>query len=90
MHTSVTDLEVCRHEGVVYDHHDVFVVFMGHVRADLDVNHLHGGVGGRLDPHQLHTEEEEEATSLGRGSKNMANTHTLHCCKSCLTVKAKC
>lgn len=29
---------------------------MDQVRADPDVNNLHRGVGGGLDPHQLHKE----------------------------------
>lgn len=53
------DLEICRHKGVVYNHHYIFIVFMDQVRADLDVDDLHRGVGGGLDPHQLHRERQD-------------------------------
>lgn len=53
-HKDNSYLEVCRHEGVVDDHHDVFVVLVANVRAGLDVDDLHGGIRGSLDPHQLH------------------------------------
>lgn len=46
-------LEIGGHEGVVYDHHDVFVVIVDQLRAGLDVHNLHGGVGGSLNPHKL-------------------------------------
>lgn len=56
--TCDNDLEIGRHKGVVDNHHDVFVVLMDQVGADPDVNNLHHGVGGGLDPHQLHKERQ--------------------------------
>lgn len=52
-HRDKPHLEIRRHEGVVDDHHDVFVVQAANLHAGLDVNDLHGGIGGGLDPHQL-------------------------------------
>lgn len=53
-----SDLEIGRHEGIVYDHHYVFVLFVDQLRAGPDVDDLHSGVGGCLDPHQLHQERD--------------------------------
>lgn len=52
------DLEIRWHKGIVYNQHYVFIVFMDEVGADPDVNNLHHGVGGGLDPHQLHKERQ--------------------------------
>lgn len=54
----VPDLEIRRHKSVVYNHHYVFIVFVDQVGGDPDVNNLHRGVGGGLDPHQLHKERQ--------------------------------
>lgn len=58
VHVCESHLEVSRHEGVVYNHHYVFIVFMDQIRAGLDVNNLHHGVSGCLNPHKLHRERE--------------------------------
>lgn len=54
MHICHSHLEIGRHEGVVHNHHYVFVVLVDKVRTRLNVNNLHHGVAGSLDPHQLH------------------------------------
>ena len=65
MYICHSHLEVGRHKGVVHDHHYVFVELMGQIRTGLDVHNLHGGIGGRLNPHQL----QKEAECLGRCGK---------------------
>lgn len=52
-------LEIGRHEGVVHDHHYVFVVLVDQVGAGLDVHHLHHGVGGCFNPHQLREQRDD-------------------------------
>lgn len=56
-------LEIGRHEGVVYNYHYVFIVFVDHLRTGLNVNHLHRGVGRSLKPHQLHQERTDVKSS---------------------------
>ena len=63
MHVCQLHLEIGRHEGVVHDHHYVFMVLVHQLRAGLDINNLHRGVGRRLNPHQL-SERKKDSKSF--------------------------
>lgn len=78
-HICCSYLEIGRHEGVVYNHHYVLVVFVDQLRAGLNVNNLHRGVGGRLDPHQLHRERTDVISSSHKGQSTYVTLHFGKC-----------
>lgn len=63
LHFPMSHLEVGRHEGVIDNNHNVFVVIVHQVGTSPNVDNFHSGVGWRLNPHHLHKQQQKHNNS---------------------------